>query len=175
MGTMAANPIEQEPRPQQLSSTSSALAKWLMVFSQLYRQEATEAAVWAYREALADLTPGEIDRGCREAIRRLKFFPNPAEIRECLTIARANAKPKQLPALPEAQEESAEDREARELALATLREIAGRNDLERIAANPSEQELQRRARAQKRRVEEWASAHRSELSANQAETVAARS
>jgi hypothetical protein len=139
-----------------------------MVFSQLYRQEATEAAVWAYREALGDLTSEEIESGCREAIRRLKFFPNPAEIRECLAIARANATPKQVrPALPEAEEETAEDRAARELALAKLREIAGRNDLERVAKCPSAQELEWRRSALKRQADEWANKNgrRSEVAA----------
>ena len=129
-----------------------------MVFSQLYRQEATEAAVWAYREALGDLTSGEIDRGCREAIRRLKFFPNPAEIRECLAIARANAKPKQASlALSEADEETPEDRAAREVALAKLREIAGRDDFERVTKDPSPHELERRRRVLKRQADDWAS------------------
>jgi hypothetical protein len=170
MGTMAANPIEQAAQLQQPSSASSALGRWLIIFSQLYRQEATEAAVWAYGEALGDLTSGEIDRGCREAIRRLKFFPNPAEIRECLEIARANAKPKQaLRALPEVEEETAEDREARELAFAKIREIVGRNDLKRVAEIPSDEELERRRRELKRQAEGWASRNR--LSA---ETVEAR-
>jgi hypothetical protein len=128
-----------------------------MVFSQLYRQEATEAAVWAYREALADLSPGEIDRGCREAIRSLKFFPNPAEIRECLEIARANTKPKQaLRALPEVEEETDEDREARELAFAKIREIVGRNDFKHVAEIPSDEELERRRGELKRQAEGWA-------------------
>jgi len=124
MEMTAVNPVELSSRPQERPRKSSALTKWLLVFSQLYRQEATEAAVWAYRESLDDLSAEEIELACREAIRRLKFFPTPAEIRECLTLARANSKPLQQARLPEAEEETPDDRVAREEALARLREIA---------------------------------------------------
>lgn len=38
----------------------------------------------AYREALKSYSATQIDRGCRECLRTLKFFPKPAEIIEAM-------------------------------------------------------------------------------------------
>lgn len=64
------------------SEFSDCLGKWMLVFNRVYRQPMTDVTIWAYRETLADLTPEELERGCREAMKRTKFTPTPAEIRE---------------------------------------------------------------------------------------------
>jgi hypothetical protein len=106
------------------------------VFSQVYRQETTEAGVWAFREALADLSAAELDLACREAIKRLKFFPTPAEIRECLTTARENLRPIPQSVLPPWEEETPEDVAAREEALEKLRELASKKIPGRTGPGP---------------------------------------
>lgn len=58
------------------------LAKWMIVFNRVYRQPMTDAAVWAYREALSDLSVEELERGCIGAMKQTRFTPTPAEIRE---------------------------------------------------------------------------------------------
>ena len=71
---------QQQTTP--LPTFLECLAKWMTVFTHVYRQPMTEATVWAYRETLKDLTAAEVDRGCMESMKRTKFTPTPAEIRE---------------------------------------------------------------------------------------------
>jgi hypothetical protein len=103
------------------------------VFSQVYRTEATEAAVWAFREALADLAPSEINLACRQAIRDLKFFPTPAEIRNCLASAREKLASQPRRNLPTWEPETPEDIAAREQALEKLKEIAAKKSMPEIS------------------------------------------
>lgn len=61
------------------------LARELLLTGAMFRTEITELISVGYREALSDLTPSEIERGFREARKKLKFFPLAAEIRELAT------------------------------------------------------------------------------------------
>lgn len=115
--------IEASPDCQ----TEVVIRQWLVVFGGLFQRELTELLIGTYCEALSDLTPTEIALGCKGAIKRLKFFPTPAEIRECLGIARANSKPELRPRLPVWEPETPEDLVAREEALDKIRELAGKN------------------------------------------------
>jgi hypothetical protein len=53
-----------------------------VVFTHVYRQQMTDATFWAYNEALKDLTPDQLERGCIGAMKVTRFTPTPAEIRE---------------------------------------------------------------------------------------------
>jgi hypothetical protein len=63
------------------------IKRHLMRLAETYNRILTVEAVRGYIEALDDFTPDELDLAFREAYRRCKFFPNPAEIRECLSVA----------------------------------------------------------------------------------------
>lgn len=89
-----------------------------MTFNQVYGRDLSQPAIWAYYETLKDLTPEELDRGCIDAMKRIKFCPNPAEILESVEATRPAIvlNSKQLP------EPSFTDDEAKQF-LAELREI----------------------------------------------------
>ena len=129
---------EPETEPLRASQTSSStLGKWLVIFSQVYRQEITEPAVWAFREALADLSDSEVELACREVIKRVKFFPTPADVRECLATARSNIQPVKRLLLPE-PEQTEEERAACAEARTNFR-----NELKRIAEKAEMEHKQR--------------------------------
>jgi hypothetical protein len=61
----------------------------LNTFAQLYRQEISDDAVIAYDAALQHLSSETLKIACNEAIKKCKFFPNPAEIITALEELRA--------------------------------------------------------------------------------------
>jgi hypothetical protein len=63
---------------------SQTLKRWLAVFSEHYRQPISKVSAVAYGEALCDLTPGQLDMACREAMRTSEFMPVAATIRNAL-------------------------------------------------------------------------------------------
>ena len=63
------------------------IGKYLLSFCELHRRQLTPALLSLFCEALADLTPNEVQLGFQEVARRVKFFPAPAEIREALEVA----------------------------------------------------------------------------------------
>lgn len=80
--TIGANPLGLE------SLTSrEEIGKYLLSFCELHRRQLTPALLSLFCEALADLTPNEVQLGFREVAKRVKFFPAPAEIREALEVA----------------------------------------------------------------------------------------
>jgi hypothetical protein len=66
---------------------SAALLSNLALLGELYRQELTPLATIAYQEALRDLSIEAMNAGFKEAIKRCKFLPTPAEIRDEANIA----------------------------------------------------------------------------------------
>jgi hypothetical protein len=52
-----------------------------------YQRPLTREMVEAYHEALSDLLPREAALAFAEGTRRCKWFPNPAELREAMTVA----------------------------------------------------------------------------------------
>lgn len=64
------------------------LIKRLKKLFKTFKEQPTSEQLEAYIESLSDLTDGEIDIAFIEAIKRCKFRPQPAEIREALTTAR---------------------------------------------------------------------------------------
>lgn len=66
--------------------------------------------MWAYRETLCDLSVDELEYGCMEAMKEVRFTPTPAEIREHAFVLRKSLR--QVPALnalPAAPPMSAEE------------------------------------------------------------------
>ena len=74
----------QKSQKPQLVESSQLLAMWLLTFTQVFHQEIEELAAAAYKEILKGFTAAQIDRGCRECLRRCTFFPKPAEIIEAI-------------------------------------------------------------------------------------------
>lgn len=59
-----------------------------MLLSETYQRPLTAEMVSGYVEALGDLSEIEVQIGFSGAMRRSKFMPNPAEIREALAAAK---------------------------------------------------------------------------------------
>lgn len=80
---------EKTPRLAVSSRVSSKqVAKWLYLFSQIFRQEATQLIAEAYLHVLQNLTPAQLDRGCNWCLAHCEFFPTPAKILEGVELTR---------------------------------------------------------------------------------------
>lgn len=79
---------KEQSETERLLKFSTTLKGYLSTFGQLFRQEIGDEAAGAYQVTLSHLNPEELKLGCDEAIKRCKFFPNPAEILESLRMAR---------------------------------------------------------------------------------------
>ena len=77
--------------PSRRRSTDAQIARWLAVFQEAFGKELSRELVEIYMEALADLSPVELERGCQVAFRTCKFFPAVAEIFEAARPAPADA------------------------------------------------------------------------------------
>jgi hypothetical protein len=86
---------ETERPSGELSVFDRTLARWLLIFGQVYHRDLDELAIAAYREALSGLSPRLLDAACRYLVRRSKFLPNPAEILEAAELVA-----ERLPKLP---------------------------------------------------------------------------
>lgn len=86
------------------------LATWLATFHQIYHQPIEELAAAAYREALKGYSAAQIDRGCKEAIKRCAFIPKPAEIIRCIEQTAYGDYAPEVRALPEAPLSNEESR-----------------------------------------------------------------
>lgn len=120
---------ERAKSPRRHSAESSdLLAMWLATFSQLYHQEIEELAALAYRETLKNYSAEQIDRGCREVVRRCAFIPKPSEIIEAIrSTGTLYPTVRQLPEPPQSGEEIAQFfAEAREKLGGLLRQVAER-------------------------------------------------
>jgi hypothetical protein len=84
----AARPSAETPPPARSAEFSQALKNWLAVFSEHYRQEISDLAAVGYLEGLADLTAGQLNLACAEALRTCRFLPTAADIRAALGDAR---------------------------------------------------------------------------------------
>lgn len=62
-----------------------------------------------YLEALADLSPAQIDRGCQEAIKSAEQFPKPGHIRAAIPIDRSTFLGPPMLTYPEISEEEREE------------------------------------------------------------------
>ena len=62
------------------------IARKLNVFAQVYDRRINRLLIEAYVAALADLTVRQLEIGFSEAIKRYKFFPTPAEVRDAMQV-----------------------------------------------------------------------------------------
>jgi hypothetical protein len=71
-----------------MPDVAAAIKRRLMLLAETYRKDITPEMTQGYLEALGDLSELEVEIAFVEASKRYKFFPNPAEIREALNLAR---------------------------------------------------------------------------------------
>lgn len=73
--------------PSKQSKTSpEVVADWLSVYAMVYREEYQEELILAYLEALKELKPGLLHQAFLHAMKRSRFRPTPAEVRESFAI-----------------------------------------------------------------------------------------
>ena len=73
------------PAPTHHLSEKEQIGMWLLRLCALHpNMNLTPSLVETYWDALSDLMPDEIDLAFGEAIKQIKFWPKPAEIRGCL-------------------------------------------------------------------------------------------
>lgn len=68
-------------------SSKKAIGELLIKLSNVYRKKFAPEMLDGYFDGLSDLTDRELNLAYLEAIKRRKFFPTPAELRESLDIA----------------------------------------------------------------------------------------
>ncbi len=73
------------------SGFSRTVRKWLTIYGEAYRQEATEAQAKIYELGLKDLPAEEVHAAMKRALKGCKFFPSIAEIRACVEKPEADA------------------------------------------------------------------------------------
>lgn len=61
--------------------------KWLTRYCEVFRKEFTQTLFETYRDCLYDLSVAELELAFAEGMRRTRFFPNPAEVRDALDAA----------------------------------------------------------------------------------------
>ena len=72
---------EVVPQQRPYLRFSEVMMQWLARFTEHYRQPISKVSADTYREGLKDLTPGQLDAACREAMRTSEFMPVVATIR----------------------------------------------------------------------------------------------
>lgn len=80
-------PNERAPGELPSITPREEIGKHLLPLLELHRRPYRPGVLSLFCEALADLTPREVDLGFRECAKRLKFFPTPADVREALNVA----------------------------------------------------------------------------------------
>lgn len=104
-----------ENRRKHLAKLALVLERWFQKWGDAFpSHEITKLQVATYTEALDDLTPEQLEIGCREATRKAEQFPKPGHIRSALYAAgvdeQRHERPKYLdeaPLTPEEREEAA--------------------------------------------------------------------
>lgn len=104
-----------DSRKQRLAKSAVVLTRWFRKWSDSFpSHDVTKLQMATYLEALDDLTPEQLEIGCREATRKAEQFPKPGHIRSALYAAgvdeQRHERPKYLdeaPLTPEEREEAA--------------------------------------------------------------------
>src|SRR5262249_20081332 len=72
-------------RQRRFAELVLALEPWFLKWSDAFPSHAVTAMqIGTYAEALDDLTPSQLELGCREATRTAEVFPKPGHIRKAL-------------------------------------------------------------------------------------------
>lgn len=86
------NAVAANPRKRFAESTK-VLTSWFQKWNHAFPSHGvTELQIAVYLEALDDLSPEQIDRGCREATRAAEQLPKPGHIRAALLKAEAESR-----------------------------------------------------------------------------------
>ena len=86
------NAVAANPRKRFAESTK-VLTSWFQKWNHAFPSHGvTELQIAVYVEALDDLSPEQIDRGCREATRTAEQLPKPGHIRTALLNAEAESR-----------------------------------------------------------------------------------
>ncbi len=81
----------EENRKKQLAQSALVLSKWFEKWLDAFPSHGvTTLQQLVYLEALDDLTPNQIELGCREATRTAEVFPKPGHIRNALKKVQSN-------------------------------------------------------------------------------------
>jgi|SRR5262249_24475959 len=80
--------ISPPPKRQSQSSRVEWRTKQLLALAEVFREPLTAECMAMYVESLSDMTDNQIRVSIGRAVRELKWFPKPAELRE---LAGANA------------------------------------------------------------------------------------
>lgn len=102
-----------DSRKQRLAKSAVVLTQWFRKWSDSFpSHDVTKLQMATYLEALDDLTPGQLEIGCREATRKAEQFPKPGHIRSALYAAgvdeQRHERPKYLDETPLTAEEREE-------------------------------------------------------------------
>lgn len=113
MGTNLSTSAVNENRSKHLAKLALVLTQWFRKWGDTFpSHEVTKLQVATYLEALDDLTPGQLELGCREATRKAEQFPKPGHIRSALYAAgvdeQRHERPKYLDEPPLTDEEREE-------------------------------------------------------------------
>jgi hypothetical protein len=68
----------------EMSPTENSLRQWFARFCEVAEREFHKPFVDLWCGGLNDLTPAEVEFGCRAYLRVMKFFPKPGDIRELI-------------------------------------------------------------------------------------------
>lgn len=120
-----------ESRKTYLAKLALVLTRWFQKWGDAFpSHEVTKLQMGTYLEALDDLTPDELDIGCREATRTAEQFPKPGHIRSALYTCFHGAQRLERPAYLDEPPTSAEDRAAGEEFSRALKKTLAKKDTE---------------------------------------------
>jgi hypothetical protein len=111
------------------------LTQWFHKWADSFpSHEVTKLQVATYLEALDDLTPGQLEIGCRAATRKAEQFPKPGHIRSALYAAGSDEQRHERPGYLDETPLTAEEREEAATYSQAFREMLAEKEAELDAA-----------------------------------------
>lgn len=148
-----------ENRKKRLAKLALVLTQWFRKWGDAFpSHEVTKLQVATYLEALDDLTPEQLEIGCREATRTAEQFPKPGHIHAALYAVGWDEQRRERPSYLDESPISAEEREQALKSSEAMRAVLLKKDRElRVVSNPSIQDPVTLAAldAQIERYREW--------------------
>lgn len=126
-------------RKKHLAKLALVLERWFQKWGDAFpSHEITKLQVATYTEALDDLTPGQVEIGCREATRKAEQFPKPGHIRTALYAAGVDEQRHERPKYLDEAPLSAEEREEAAMFSKAYRELLAEK---RVEMNTAKEEI----------------------------------
>lgn len=120
-----------ESRKQSLAKSAVVLTRWFRKWSDSFpSHDVTKLQMATYLEALDDLTPGQLEIGCREATRTAEQFPKPGHIRSALYAAGVDEQRHERPKYLDEKPLTAEEREEAAAYSKAYRELLAEKEAE---------------------------------------------